>query len=61
MERKAVESSAKGTGTFMPKKLDMTVGIARMIVMAARNFITRFWLFEMMDVKVSAMRARILL
>ena len=45
----------------MPKKLDMTVGIARMIVMAARNFITRFWLFEMMEEKVSDMRARILL
>ena len=53
--------SASGTGTFMPKKLDTTVGIAMMIVMAAKNFMTRFWLFEIMDENVSAMRARILL
>lgn len=32
-----------------------------MIVIAAKNFMTRFWLFEMIDENVSARRARILL
>ena len=42
MYKNPLPFSSKGTGTFMPKKLDTTVGIARMMVMAARNFITRF-------------------
>ena len=34
--------SASGTGTFIPKKLAMTVGTAIMIVIAAKNFMTMF-------------------
>ena len=34
--------SASGTGTFIPKKLAMTVGTAMIIVIAAKNFMTMF-------------------
>ena len=40
--RKPEGFSLIGTGTFIPKKLAMTVGTAMMIVIAARNFITMF-------------------
>ena len=51
--------SLSGTGTFIPKKLDITVGIAMIIVIAAKNFMTIFWLFEIIEENVSANRESI--
>ena len=43
------------TGTFIPHKLASMVGIERIIVMAAKNFITRFTLLLMILAKPSIM------
>ena len=53
--------SAKGTLTFIPKKLATIVGIAKMIVTDVRNFITIFKLLEMTDAYASIVPLRILL
>ena len=47
--------------TFMPKKLDITVGMAKSIVIAVKKRITRFRLFDIMEENVSASRAKIVL
>ena len=44
----------------MPHRLKMIVGTASMIVMEARNFMTKFRLLEMMDAKVSDIFMRML-
>lgn len=49
---------AHGTGTFIPKKLAIIVGIAITIVTEARNFITIFRLFEITEAKASIIPAR---
>ena len=38
-----------GTGTFMPHRLAIKVGMARMMVMEVKNFMTPFRLLEMME------------
>ena len=50
--------SAKGTGTFMPHKPLMSVGIAKIMVTDAKNFMTRFRLLLMMLAKTSIMLLR---
>ena len=49
---------AQGTGTFIPKKLAIIVGIAITIVTEARNFMTMFRLLEITEAKASIMPAR---
>ena len=52
--------SRKGIDTFMPQKLAIMVGIARRIVMDARNFITMLRLLEMTEAKASIMLLKML-
>lgn len=53
--------SRKGTLTFIPQKLAIIVGIAKIIVIDVKNFMTIFKLFEIMDANVSVRFVRILL
>ena len=46
MMTKPYGSWPSGISTFIPKKLAIIVGMARMIVMDVRNFSTLFRLFE---------------
>ena len=52
---------ASGTGTFIPQKLAIIVGIDITIVMIARTFITIFRLFEITDAYASIVPLKILL
>ena len=45
--------SAKGTGTFIPQKLESIVGIARIIVTDAKNRITKLRLLEIIEANTS--------
>ena len=56
-----ISLSEKGTGTFIPHKLKMMVGTARIIVIDAKNFITIFRLFEITDAYASIVPLKILL
>ena len=47
------------TGTFIPQKLANIVGIDKMIVMAAKNFITKFRLLLIMLAKPSIIPSKI--
>ena len=52
---------ANGTGTFIPQKLAIIVGIDITIVMIARTFITMFRLFEITAAYASIVPLKILL
>lgn len=47
-------------GTFMPKKPDIIVGIAREIVIIVKDFMTLFRLLEIMEAKAFIMPLRML-
>ena len=49
---------AQGTGTFIPKKLAIMVGIAITMVTDARNFMTIFRLFEITEANASIIPAK---
>ena len=49
----------KATGTFIPQKLASMVGMDNMMVMAAKNFITKFTLLLIMLAKPSIMPSKI--
>ena len=53
--KKPEATSANGTGTFMPHRPEISVGIDRMMVTEARNRITRFRLLLMMEANTSIM------
>jgi hypothetical protein len=57
----AIGSFCMGKPTFIPKKLDTMVGIARTIVMDVRSFMTMFRLFDTTDAKASIKPLRMLL
>lgn len=46
---KDVPENAGKPSTFIPKKLDITVGIAKIIVIAVKKRITKFRLFDIID------------
>lgn len=50
--------SANATGTFIPQKDANIVGMDKIIVMAAKNFITKFTLLLMMLAKPSIMPSK---
>ena len=50
---------SRGTGTFMPHKPPIVVGIAKIMVTEARNFITKFRLLLMIEANTSIMLLRI--
>ena len=52
---------SKKFGTFIPKKLEIAVGMEMAIVMIVSDFITIFRLLEMIDAKASIMPLRMLL
>ena len=52
--------SWKGRGTLTPQRLKIVVGTDKIMVMEAKNFITMFRLFEIMEAKVSDIFMRML-
>jgi hypothetical protein len=54
-------SCEKGSGTFMPKKLAIMVGIIKIMVTEVSRLTTIFKLFEMMELKKSIVPFKILL
>ena len=53
--------SSKGTGTFIPQKLEIKVGIAKIIVIEVNVYITPFKLFEIIEAYASIVPFKILL
>lgn len=53
-------ASAQGTGTLMPQRLNINVGIARIMVTEVRNFMIWDRRLEMMEEKESIMDMRML-
>lgn len=58
---KACGCPDSGTGTFIPKKLAIMVGIVKTIVIEVKNFMTMFKLLEITEAKASIVPLKILL
>ena len=54
------EASAQGTGTLMPQRLNINVGMARIMVTEVKNFMIWDRRLEMMEEKESIMDIRML-
>ena len=52
---------SNGSATFIPQKLDIIVGTAKIIVIDVKNFITPFRLFDIIDAYASMVPLKILL